>query len=313
MKNKLLVVGSMNMDIVQKVQAFPLPGETIHGGETAFYPGGKGANQAVAAARAGGDCAMVGAVGSDPFADTLIGGLEEQGVQAGLVRKKSGASGIAIITVNGEGENTIVLSPGANGLLSANDALSALPDWSGVYAVLLQNEIPPETTDEVIRAAAAAGVRVYLNPAPARELSNELMAFIDTLIVNETEAAAVSGMRVTDSDSAKKAAERLALMGAGTVIVTLGDKGCICRDGNGGMLEVPAFRASPVDTTAAGDTFIGAYAAAMSRGSGTRESLVFASAAAALAVGKAGAQASIPSEEEIVAFIGLAKTNGISL
>lgn len=300
---KLLVVGSINMDIVSNVDRFPLPGETIHSGEALFFPGGKGANQAVAAARAGAGCAMVGAVGTDPFGDKLVRGLEEDGISTNLIIRKEGSSGFAIITVNGEGENTIVLSPGANGLLSAGDAAAAIPDWSGLYAVLLQNEIPWETTCSVIRSASAGGARVFFNPAPARELPDKILSLIDTLILNETEAAAVSGTAVSDIESAQAAAERIIAKGTNTVIVTLGEQGCFCQTSDGRAFHVPAFKVKPVDTTAAGDTFFGAYAAAEADGLGLREALEFAAAAAALAVTKAGAQASIPAKTEIEAFL----------
>lgn len=300
--SKLLVIGSMNMDVVSNVKQFPLPGETIHSSGTAFVPGGKGANQAVAAASAGADCALVGAVGLDPFGDTLIASLSERGVDAGAVLRKEGTSGIALITVNEEGENNIILSAGANSKVTPADVSSAV-HWDGVYAVLLQNEIPWETTVAAARDAHAAFTRVFLNPAPARKLPDELFPLLDTLIVNETEAALVTGIGVSDAATAALAAERVLDKGASSVIVTLGEQGCFYADAQGTRIAVPAFRVKPVDTTAAGDTFIGAYAAACANGLGRRDALRYATAASALAVTRPGAQSSIPSKTEINAFL----------
>jgi len=299
---KLVVIGSINMDVVSNVAQFPQPGETIHSRDAQFFPGGKGANQAVAAALAGADCSMVGAVGLDPFGSTLVASLEERGVGVSSVLAKAGTSGIAIITVNEEGENYIVLSEGANGRLTEED-VAAEVNWDGVYAVLLQNEIPWQTTQHVIRSASKAGVRVWLNPAPARTIPHEVFPLLDTLIVNETEAGVVSGLRVEDAASAEDAAASIIGRGTSNVIITLGELGCFYGNACGERFNVPAFRVKPVDTTAAGDTFIGAYAAACTEGLDTEAALRFATAAAALTVTRPGAQSSIPAKEEIVAFM----------
>lgn len=290
------------MDVVSNVKQFPMPGETIPSSGTAFVPGGKGANQAVAAASAGAECAMIGAVGLDPFGDTLVASLQERGVNAGAVLRKEGTSGIALITVNEEGENNIILAAGVNGQVTPADVSSSV-QWDGVYAVLLQNEIPWETTTYAVRDAHAAGTRVFLNPAPARTLPDELFPLLDTLIVNETEAALVTGVQVGDAATAAAAAERVLGKGASSVIVTLGEQGCFYADSQGKRLAVPAFRVMPVDTTAAGDTFIGSYAAACANGLGREEALRFAAAASALAVTRPGAQSSIPAKAEIEAFL----------
>ncbi|MGN7453558.1 ribokinase [Paenibacillus pasadenensis] len=300
--SRILVAGSINMDIVSRVARFPEPGETISGRGTSYHAGGKGANQAAAAAKAGAACSMLGAVGGDPFGDALVASLEDAGVGVQSVLTKDGTSGLAIITVNEGGENHIVLSAGANGLLTAEDAL-AEADWRGVYAVLLQNEIPWETNEALIRSAGEAGVRVWLNPAPAREVSAELLPLLDTIIVNETEAAAVSGLPVPDRAGAEAAAAALLARGARRVVVTLGEQGCLCADAAGERLSVPAYAVEAVDTTAAGDTFIGAFAAASAAGTDTEAALRFAAAAAAIAVTRPGAQGSIPSRDEIEAFL----------
>lgn len=300
---KLLVVGSINMDIVSTVKKFPLPGETIHSTATSFFSGGKGANQAVAVARAGGNCAIIGAVGEDPFADTLITALQNNGIATNQVMRKAGTSGFAIITVNSEGENHIVLSEGANGQLTAADAAATVSNWSDIYAVLLQNEIPWETTLSVIQSASSSSVKVLYNPAPAGAIPEHVFPLIHTLIINETEAAVVSGLSVSDNASAQAAAEWILHKGTNNVIITLGEKGCFYQNAQGDSVTIPAFQVIPVDTTAAGDTFFGAFATASADGLPAEQALTFAAAAAALAVTKAGAQSSIPCKAEIEAFL----------
>ncbi|MDQ0115281.1 ribokinase [Paenibacillus harenae] len=291
------------MDVVNQVEHFPQPGETIASKGNDFIPGGKGANQAVAVARAGGNCTMVGAVGDDPYADSLIASLQTKGVDTKLILRKDGVSGMAFITVNSEGENHIVLSKGANGKLAEADVAEAINDWSAVEIVLLQNEIPWVTTESVIRGASADGARVFFNPAPAIRIPDELFTNIDTLIVNETEAQVITGIPVSDPISAENAANWIIGKGAANVIVTLGEKGSLLLGRQCPVNHVPAFRVKAVDTTAAGDTFIGAYAAANAEGMEAARALIFAGAAAALAVTKAGAQSSIPSREEIESFL----------
>jgi ribokinase len=300
---KLLVVGSINMDIVSNVKKFPLPGETIPSTATSFFPGGKGANQAVAAARAGGSCAMIGAVGEDPFAETLINALYNNGIATEQVLRKKGTSGFAIITVNEEGENHIILSEGANGQLTPDDVAASAGNWSNVYAVLLQNEIPWETNLSVMTSASKSGVNVFYNPAPARPIPEHVFPLIHTLIINETEAAVISGLAVNDPSTAREAATWVLAKGTKSVIITLGEKGCFYQNGQGESATISAFRVKPVDTTAAGDTFFGAYTAASANGLPVEKALTYAAAAAALAVTKAGAQSSIPDKAEIEAFL----------
>jgi len=300
--SKVIVVGSINMDVVNQVKQFPLPGETIHSGGTAYYPGGKGANQAVAAARAGAACTMIGAVGEDAFGPELIQSLASSGVQTHAVVRKSGTSGMAFIAVNEEGENQIILSSGANGGLNAADIAAASIDWASVHSLLLQNEVKWETTLAAMKLAKDKGVRVIYNPAPAMEIPEDAFQLIDTLVVNETEAAVVTGIEVNDSESAEEAAAWAIAKGTGRVIVTLGEKGSVYVGGDGEPIVVAAYRVTPVDTTAAGDTFIGAYAAASAEGQPAEAALRFAAAAAALTVTKQGAQSSIAARAEIDAF-----------
>lgn len=299
---KVVVIGSINMDVVNQVKQFPLPGETIHSEGTAYFPGGKGANQAVAAARAGAGCIMIGAVGEDAFGPELIESLENCGVDTQSVIRKTGTSGMAFIAVNDEGENHIILSAGANGQLNEGDIANAAIDWSEVYALLLQNEIKWGATLAAMKLAKEKGVRVFYNPAPAMEIPEDAFGLIDTLVVNETEAAVVTGIAVDGPEQAKEAANFAIARGTGNVIVTLGEKGSVYVSGNGEAIVVPAYRVTAVDTTAAGDTFIGAFAAASAEGQAAAEALRFAAAAAALTVTKQGAQSSIAARADIDAF-----------
>jgi ribokinase len=310
MKSKLAVIGSINMDVVNRVEHHPLPGETIHGLETSYIAGGKGANQAVAAARNGAGVVMVGAVGDDPFGAPLLEALQAGGVDNTQVCRKPGTSGMAFITVNQEGENNIILSTGANGKLGTKDVEDALARIGVVNAVLLQNEIPWETTVHAIQAARKAGASVYLNPAPAREVADDVLALIDVLVVNETEAHVLSGVPVHKEADAKAAANALIGRGVREVIVTLGAAGACYFHQNGESERVLAHQVEAVDTTAAGDTFIGVYVANRESGVPNSEALKLANAAAALAVTKRGAQSSIPDGEEVRQWLSGRSRNG---
>ncbi|KIL38238.1 ribokinase [Gordoniibacillus kamchatkensis] len=299
---RIVVVGSINMDIVNRVHAHPKPGETVQSIGTSYHPGGKGANQAVAAAQAAGSAgrvAMVGAVGTDAFGGELLGGLRSKGVDVKGVRRIEGVSGLAFITVSGDGENSIIVNAGANGAVSPLQLADDM--WHDAAAVLVQNEIPWETNRAVLERAAVHGVPAYMNPAPAFRLPDDVMPLVSCLIVNESEAELMTGIPVGSAVQAEEAAGALLARGARSVIVTLGRHGAQYVGPEGSML-VPAFPARPVDTTAAGDTFIGAFAAARSEGKPLRESLRFASAAAALAVTRPGAQQSIPTRDAIERF-----------
>lgn len=295
----IVVVGSINMDIVNRVNKHPLPGETIKGLGTEYMPGGKGANQAVAAARCGGQVTMLGAVGNDSFGPELLQSLASAGVRTDAVKVKAGTSGLAFIMVDEEGENSIILSEGANGELTKEDVSGAAGLFEDAYAVLLQNEVPWPTTEAAMKAARAAGARVVLNPAPAFELPAEAFSLIDVLILNETEAEVISGLPVGSLEQADLAVAELVQRGIGTVILTLGEKGALLADRAGERLHTAAFPVKPVDTTAAGDTFIGAFASAGARGLALAEALRFAAAAAALTVTRKGAQESIPTQAEV--------------
>ncbi len=305
---KIVVVGSVNMDVVNNVVVFPQPGETVKASKTAFNGGGKGANQAVAAAAAGGAVEFVGAVGNDAFAEPLAAGLSEHAVGIKALAHKQTTSGQAFIAIDSKGENTIILSAGANGQITPDEVQAVHDLIAHADAVLTQNEIPWEATLAAITLAHEAGVRVIVNPAPAAPLLAEVYPLIDTLTVNETEAAILLGSRVESAQEVAAAADALVKRGVRAVILTMGARGSYYADRDGQRIETPAFPVEVVDTTGAGDTFIGVYAVAASQ-MDVREALRFASAASAIAVTRPGAQPSIPSRAEVEAF--LAHTNSV--
>ncbi|WP_462411442.1 ribokinase [Neobacillus sp. Marseille-QA0830] len=299
----LLVVGSINMDIVNYVHTYPSPGQTINSTNTLYYPGGKGANQAVAASLSGANVKMVGAIGTDVFAKELTTSLNSFRVQTGTITCKEGATGIAFITVVDQGENSIILSSGANGKLLPDDIKKHQELFAETNAVLLQNEIPWETTRHAMELAKQSGAVVFFNPAPARALPDDVLAYIDWLVINETEAEVISGQPVNYQNSALHAAELLLEKGVRKIVITLGTNGLIYLDNQGQFIQVPAFRVSPVDTTGAGDTFIGSLATSIMEENDIQKALTFASAAAAISVTRHGAQNSMPNREEIERFL----------
>lgn len=239
---RIAVVGSMNMDVVNRVRNHPVPGETVNGLGTTYSPGGKGANQAVAAARAGAaSVSMIGAVGRDPFADELMDSLADCGVSAEAICHKEGTSGMAFITVDDSGENAIILSSGANGKLEPADIDRHVGLLNGPGAVLLQNEIPWETTRYAIRLAAKAGATVFFNPAPACAIPEETLSDIDWIVLNETEAEAATGLRIGGGNTAKEAVKQLLDRGAKRVVLTLGENGAVYMDREGQEIFVPCF------------------------------------------------------------------------
>ena len=298
-QNKILVVGSFNTDMVIKTTKIPAPGETILGGKFMMTPGGKGANQAVAAQRLGGSVTFVGKMGNDLFGKQAIQSLKNEGIDCEhcLIDPQL-PSGIAMITVDEKGENSIVVASGANGYLSPADCVSVLSKTYDSSIVLLQLEIPLETVLYVAKTANDRGAKVILNPAPAQALPAELLRNIYLISPNESEAELLTGIQVKDAQSAQKAAEKLKKKGIQVVIITMGAAGAfLLSDEFTGMIEAPKVQA--IDTTAAGDTFNGALAVALSEGKTIEVAVQFACRAASVSVTRIGAQSSIPNREEL--------------
>lgn len=299
----IIVVGSLNADLVVRAPRFPRPGETISGEDLQIIPGGKGANQAVAAARQGAAVAMTGRVGNDSFGPELIENLKQNNVDTAHVQSDpQSATGTAIIVVDGNGQNSIVLSPGGNGRVTPDD-LRQVP-FQEHQLLLLQLEIPVETVLAAAQRAKESGVRVLLNPAPARSLPEELIRLPDFLVPNETELSLLTDQSVKDIPSAEAAAKRLLERGVQNVIVTLGANGALIVNKQL-TKHVPAFKVAVVDTTAAGDAFIGGFASALLQNKSLEEAVRFGCACGALAATKFGAQPSLPGREEVENFMSL--------
>lgn len=297
---QILVLGSLNIDLVQRVPRLPVLGETLRGEALATFVGGKGANQACAAARLGGKVRMAGCVGNDVFGGRLKAELEAAGADTSTVRVLDGASGSATIFVLPGGENTIVISPGANGEVNGELALAAVGSLQEGDLLLCQLEIPLETVVVAIQTAHANGVLTILDPAPAAELPEALYPSLCILTPNQTEAALLAGEAHAPEtmDEAQRVAGALQTRGVRTVIVKMGAKGCLVADGEDTFIQ-PGFAVKAVDTTAAGDTFNGALAVALAQGRTLSQAARYANAAAALSVTKLGALSSIPAQDEV--------------
>lgn len=305
MSAPITVVGSLNMDFVVQVDKLPLPGETVLGGGFRTIPGGKGANQACAAAKLGGRVRMVGRVGDDVFGEALRRSLAAAGVDTGAVlATEATPSGVALIFVQAGGQNQIVVASGANGRLAPDDVTHALETTDGGL-LLLQLESPLETVEAAASAGRRQGMRVLLDPAPARPLPDALLERVDILTPNETEAMILLGRREGSVALAEapEVAQALRRRGPRAVILKLGEKGAFLDEGKGGR-HFPGLRVKAVDATAAGDTFNGALAVALAEGKTMAEAIGFANAAAALSVTRLGAQASIPARGEVEAALG---------
>ena len=304
MKPRIVVVGSSNTDLVLRLNRIPRPGETRGDGEYFSAPGGKGANQAVAAARAGGRVSFVARLGRDAFGDQALAGFQRDRLDTQFIRRdRRSPSGVALIFVSRQGENSIGVAPGANAALSPADVRRAARAIAAADVLLVQLEIPLPTVEAAVALAVRVGTPVVLNPAPARPLPAKLLRQISILTPNESEAAQLSGVEVRNVRTATQAARVLRQQGVGTVIVTLGARGVVAVSA-AGTIRVPAFRVRPVDTTAAGDVFNGALAVALGEGQPLSDAIRFASAAAALSVTRAGAQPSAPRRAAIRRLLG---------
>ncbi|WP_208321665.1 ribokinase [Oceanimonas baumannii] len=298
----LTVTGSINVDHVIRLPQFPRPGETLTGSDYRIVPGGKGANQAVAAVRAGAKTRMVACVGDDAMAGALLDGFAKDGINISAIDTINDVNtGVALIQVNESGENTIALAPGANAALTPEQLqrhISALH----CEQLLLQLEIPLPTNLAAARQAKEQGARIILNPAPAQSLPDELLALVDMITPNETEAERLTGIAVADNAGADAAANALHARGIATVIITLGARGVWLSEHGHGRL-IPGFTVQAIDTTAAGDTFNGALVAALQQQQALVPAIRFAQAAAAISVTRIGAQTSIPYKADIEAML----------
>lgn len=299
MSRKIVVVGSCNTDMVINMERLPLPGETLLGGKFFMNAGGKGANQAVAAARLGGKVNFVAKVGNDPFGMRSIDQYKAEGIGTKhVVVDKEHPSGVALILVDAHGENSIAVASGANAHLLPEDIDQAKGTIEDCDILLMQLETPMETIEHAAQMAKRAGGKVILNPAPAHSLPESLLANLYMLIANETEAEYISGTRITDMDSVARAADIICHRGVENVVITLGSKGAFIKERDT-YHQVPALKVKAVDATAAGDTFCGAVCVALAEGRGIIEAVTFANRAAAVTVTRMGAQSSLPYRREV--------------
>jgi len=296
---RILVVGSSNTDMVVKIKTLPRPGETVIGGSFLMNAGGKGANQAVATARLGGDVSFICKVGNDIFGEQAIQLFQKEGIDTSFVfTDAENPSGVALISVDEHGENCIAVASGANANLTEEDISSVEKAIDEAGYVLMQLEIPIETVEYVADIAFRKNKKVILNPAPAQALSPELLQHLYAITPNETEAEIITGIKITDIQSAIKAAQVIANLGVQHVVITLGSKGALLYT-DGQAIEIPAQKVEAIDTTAAGDVFNGAFTLALSEGKDFAEAVRFACKAAAISVTRIGAQASAPYRHEI--------------
>lgn len=296
-KNRILVIGSSNTDMTVRSATLPKPGETVLGGDFRMGPGGKGANQAVAARLLGGEVTFVCKLGRDMFGEGASKHYESCGLDTSKILWSDKPSGVALITVDSKAENSIVVASGANADMTVSDIDSVADIIKSSGILLLQLEIPMDAVVHAAEIAYNAGVQVVLNPAPAAALPAELLKCVSILIPNETEASAISGIDINNFETAAAAAERLKGMGVREVIITMGSRGSVVCDGD--CTFVPAVKVNAVDTTAAGDTFCGGVCVALSEGKGLLDAVKFATAASSIAVQRPGAQDSVPNRFEV--------------
>lgn len=300
----VVVVGSLAMDFTAVAPRLPQRGETVLGDEFLMVPGGKGSNQAIAAARQGSPTAMIGCIGTDALGDAIVEVLRTEGIEVSSLTRDAGHdTGVAQIVVDGDGENMIVAVPRANRALDASRVDAQQPLIAAAKVLLVQLEIPLDAVVAALRHARAAGVTTILNPAPAASLPDDLLALVDVCVPNETEAGTLCGQRVDDEDAAVEAGRTLVARGVRTAVVTLGSKGAVSVDEDG-PVRLDAFPVNAVDATAAGDAFCGALAAALAAEATMESALRRASAAGALATTVAGASPSLPDAAAVDALLG---------
>ena len=299
MNKKIVVIGSCNTDMVVNMERLPLPGETLIGGKFFMNPGGKGANQAVAAARLGGNVTFVAKVGNDTFGQRAIEQYQAEGIETRYVMVDGeNPSGVALIMVDAQGENSIAVASGANAQLLPPDIDRAAEAISKAGILLMQLETPMRTVDYAARIAKEKGAKVILNPAPAHALPDSLLRNLHMLIANETETEFLTGVKITDMEIVCRAADVISDKGVKNVVITLGSKGAFVKE-NDTYHKVPAIKVKAVDATAAGDTFCGALCVALAERKGILEAVEFANKCASVTVTRMGAQSSLPYRAEI--------------
>ncbi len=299
MQRKIVVIGSCNTDMVISMDHLPLPGETLIGGEFFMNSGGKGANQAVAAARLGGNVSFIAKVGNDPFGKRALEQYRAEGIDVKhILTDPEQPSGVALIMVDAQGENSIAVASGANAHLTTKDLDNAKEILSRADIVLMQLETPITTVEHAANVAKRSGAKVILNPAPAQPLPESLLQNLYILIANETEAEFISGTQITDMDSVARAEDILCDKGGEKVVITLGSRGAFVKE-RGNYHQIPGLKVKAVDATAAGDTFCGALCVALAEGKNLTEAVTFANRCAAVTVTRMGAQSSLPYRSEI--------------
>ena len=303
MKNKMnhiVVVGSLNMDLVVRVPHMPIPGETVLGNDFQNIPGGKGANQAVGAARMGARVTMIGKVGNDEFGKALTKNLANEGVDISHISvDEKEATGIAMITLDQNGQNSIVVASGANMALKPEDIRTAWKKISDIDVLVMPLEVSLECVEEAVRLATESSVKVILNPAPAQKLSDDLLKKVDVLVPNESETSLLTGLAVESIEDAKIAAKSLLEKGIGAIVLTLGSRGALLISENQPAIISTPYKVNVVDTTAAGDSFVAALSVGIVEGLPLENALRQATAAGALAVTKMGAQPCMPTKKEV--------------
>jgi ribokinase len=302
------------MDLVIVMSKIPRPGETLLGGRFATYPGGKGANQAVAAKRLGANVSLVGKVGNDAFGEQLYKIIQSEGIVTSYIGvDKLNSSGVALITVDSKGQNSISVASGANFALTVQEVKVAWKQINKVDLLVMPMESPLDTIVCSAKLAKVSGARIILNPAPAQDLGDDLLKIVDVIIPNESEAERLTGQKISSMEDFKHAGVSLLARGVGSVVITLGEKGVLLVEGNLKrpiFNHIPAYCVATVDTTAAGDAFVGALATALGEGLKLLEAAHFANAAAALSVTKSGAQPSLPWRNEVEEFLSVQPHRG---